>query len=41
MSVSDFLKGEFVEIIEWTDDTRNTLAHRFADADQAIKRGRS
>jgi membrane protease subunit (stomatin/prohibitin family) len=39
MSVSDFLKGEFVEIIEWTDDTRNTLAHRFTDADRAIKRG--
>ena len=35
----DFIKGEVIEIIEWTDDSRNTLTHRFADADKAIKNG--
>src|SRR5688500_6092518 len=39
MSMTDFLKSEFIETIEWTDDTRTTLAHRFADADRAIKNG--
>ncbi|MGE0445203.1 MAG: SPFH domain-containing protein [Vicinamibacterales bacterium] len=39
MSIADFLKSEFIEIIEWTDDTRHTLAHRFSDADKAIKHG--
>ena len=35
----DFLKSEYIEIIEWTDDSRNTLTHRFQDADKAIKNG--
>ena len=39
MSVLDFLKGELIEIIEWTDDSRDTLAYRFPDNDKAIKRG--
>jgi excisionase family DNA binding protein len=39
MGLVDFLKGEFIEIVEWTDDTRNTLTHRFPDADKAIKNG--
>jgi excisionase family DNA binding protein len=30
---------EFIEIIEWLDDTRDTLSHRFPDDDRAIKRG--
>ena len=35
----DFIKGEYVEIVEWTDDSRHTLTHRFPDADRAIKNG--
>jgi excisionase family DNA binding protein len=31
--------SEFIEIIEWTDDSRDTLSHRFPDGDRAIKRG--
>jgi excisionase family DNA binding protein len=39
MGVLDFLKGELIEIIEWTDDSRDTLSFRFPDDDKAIKRG--
>ena len=39
MGVMDFIKGEFIEIIEWTDDSRDTLSHRFPDEDKAIKNG--
>jgi excisionase family DNA binding protein len=39
MGLMDFIKGEYVEIVEWTDDTRHTLTHRFQDADKAIKNG--
>jgi excisionase family DNA binding protein len=35
----DFLKGELLEIIEWTDDSRDTLSYRFPDDDKAIKNG--
>jgi excisionase family DNA binding protein len=35
----DFIKGEVIEIIEWTDDSRDTLAFRFPDNDKAIKNG--
>ena len=37
MGLIDFIKGELIEIVEWTDDSRHTLAHRFPDADKAIK----
>jgi excisionase family DNA binding protein len=39
MGILDFISGELLEIIEWTDDTRDTLAFRFPDEDKAIKRG--
>jgi len=39
MGLLDFLKSELIEIIEWTDDSRDTLAWRFPDDDKAIKRG--
>jgi excisionase family DNA binding protein len=35
----DFLKGELIEIVEWTDDSRDTLSYRFPDDDKAIKNG--
>jgi len=39
MGILDFLKGELLEIIEWTEDSRDTLSWRFPDEDKAIKRG--
>ncbi|HXV76766.1 MAG TPA: SPFH and helix-turn-helix domain-containing protein [Candidatus Polarisedimenticolaceae bacterium] len=39
MGVKTFVRGELIEIIEWTDATRDTLACRFPDEDRAIKRG--
>jgi len=39
MGVMDFIKGELIEIVEWTDDSRDTLTHRFPDHDKAIKNG--
>src|SRR5687767_1973653 len=39
MGLMDFIKGELIEIIEWTDDSRDTLSYRFPDDDKAIKNG--
>jgi len=39
MGIMDFVRGELLEIIEWTDDSRDTLSYRFPDEDKAIKRG--
>ncbi len=39
MGILDFLKGELIEIVEWTDDSRDILSWRFPDEDRAIKNG--
>ena len=39
MGLMDFIKGELIEIIEWTDDSRDTLSFRYPDDDKAIKNG--
>ena len=39
MGIWDFIRDELIEIIEWTDDSRDVLVHRFPDEDKAIKRG--
>jgi excisionase family DNA binding protein len=39
VGVKDFVRGELIEIIEWTDDSRDTLSYRFPDRDREIKRG--
>jgi excisionase family DNA binding protein len=39
MSIMNYLKGQFLEIIEWTDDSRDTLSFRYPDDDKEIKRG--
>jgi len=39
MGLIDYLKTQFLEIVEWTDDSRDTLSFRFPDDDKAIKRG--
>ena len=35
----DMLKGEFIDVIDWTDDTRDTMVYRFQRRDNAIKYG--
>ena len=39
MDILGFIKGELLEIIEFNDDSRDTLAWRFPDEDKAIKNG--
>lgn len=39
MGIFDFIKGELIEIIEWTDDSRDTLSYRWPDDDKNIKNG--
>jgi len=39
MGIMDFIKGELLEVIEWTDDSRDTLSWRYPDEDKAIKNG--
>ena len=39
MGIMDFIRGELLEIIEWTEDSRDTLSWRFPDEDKAIKNG--
>jgi excisionase family DNA binding protein len=39
MGLKDFIRGELIEIIEWTDDSRDTLSYRWPDDDKEIKRG--
>lgn len=39
MALFDFIKGQLIDIIQWTDDSRDTLSYRFPDEDKEIKRG--
>jgi excisionase family DNA binding protein len=39
MSLMDYLKTQFLEIIEWQDDSRDTLSFRYPDLDKEIKNG--
>lgn len=39
MGLTDFLKGQFIDVIEWTDDSRDTLSFRWPDEDKEIKNG--
>jgi excisionase family DNA binding protein len=39
MGLMDYLKTQFLEIIQWQDDSRDTLSFRFPDEDKEIKRG--
>jgi len=39
MGLLDYLKSQFLEIIQWQDDSRDTLSYRFPDEDKEIKRG--
>src|SRR5437762_3624961 len=39
MGIMNFIRGQLIEIIEWTDDSRDTISFRFEDNDAEIKRG--
>jgi membrane protease subunit (stomatin/prohibitin family) len=39
MPIFDFLSGQFIDVIEWTDDSRDTLVHRFERYGHEIKYG--
>ena len=39
MGIFDFLSGEFIDVIHWTDDTRDTMVWRFERQGHAIKYG--
>ncbi len=39
MGLFDWLFGEFVDVIDWTDDSSDTLVYRFERHDHAIKYG--
>ncbi|MGB0498909.1 MAG: SPFH domain-containing protein [Rubricella sp.] len=39
MPIFDFLSGEFIDVIDWLDDTRDTLVWRFPRRGNAIKYG--
>src|SRR5665213_1407949 len=39
MGLLDYLKTQFLEIIEWQDDSRDTLSFRYPDQDKEIKNG--
>ncbi len=37
MAIMDFLNRQFIDVIEWVDDSRDTLSFRFPDDDKQIK----
>jgi excisionase family DNA binding protein len=39
MGLMDFIRGELIEIIEFNDDSRDTISWRFPDNDREIKKG--
>ena len=39
MGLLDYLKTQFLEIIQWDDDSRDTISWRFPDQDKEIKNG--
>jgi len=39
MGILDFLTGEFIDVIHWVDDSRDTMVWRFERRDYAIKYG--
>jgi membrane protease subunit (stomatin/prohibitin family) len=39
MGIWDFVKGELIDVIEWLDDSGDTIVWRFPDQDHEIKMG--
>ena len=39
MGLTDFIRSQFIDIIEWTDDSSDTMVYRFERHDNEIKNG--
>ena len=39
MNILNIIKSQLIEVIEWTDDSRDTLSYRWPDEDKEIKNG--
>ena len=39
MNLFNIIKNQLIEVIEWTDDSRDTLSYRWPDEDKEIKNG--
>ena len=39
MPIMNFIKGQFIDVIEWTDDSRDTMVYRFERYGNEIKYG--
>lgn len=39
MGLFDFIKGEFIEVIDWVDDTNDTVIYKFPDKGNKINNG--
>lgn len=39
MNLMNIITKQLIEIIEWTDDSRDTLSYRWPDDDKEIKNG--
>ena len=39
MGIFDIIKNELIDVIDWTDNTQNTMVHRFERAGNEIKMG--
>src|SRR3954467_7520259 len=39
MGLMNYLRGQLIDIIQWTDDSRDTISFRFEDNDAEIKNG--
>lgn len=39
MGLFDMIKGEFIDIIEWTDDSNDVIVYRFDRYQNEIKNG--
>jgi len=39
MGLGKIIKGEFIDVIEWLDNSTDTLVYKFPDEDKAIKNG--
>ena len=39
MGLFNFIRGQFIDVIEWADPSRDTIVYKFPDRDQEIKMG--
>ena len=37
MGLFDFIRGEFIEVIDWVEQSKDVVLHKFPDKDANIK----